>query len=87
MMNLIPMSELPDQELKKIFVNRQKRLYTNLLRQLKVANEKGILSNEELEQFKSSQNEIVFDDAKKFYVEYKLHHRRKYVDDLFSPET
>lgn len=85
-MNEIPMSELPDQELKKVFINRQKKLFANILNQLKIANEKGILSREQVEQYKSKQNEIVFDDAKKAYFEYKLQHSRKrdYLEDLFS---
>lgn len=85
-MNEIPMSELPDQELKKVFINRQKKLFANILNQLKIANEKGILSSEELEQYKSKQDEIIYGDAKKAYLEHKLQHNRKRdsLDDLFS---
>jgi hypothetical protein len=67
----------PDRELKLVFINRQKRLFENIYNQLKIANSKGIVSTEQLEEYKSHYNEIVYDDAKKAYLEYKLKYKRK----------
>jgi hypothetical protein len=77
-----------DDDLKRSFINRQKRLFNNIYNQLKIANEKGILSNEQLEAYKNSYNEIVYDDAKKAYIAYKLKYSRiSHKDDLFSAEV
>lgn len=79
----------PDRELKLVFINRQRRLFTNILSQLEAANAKGIQNEEIINDFKSRQNEIVYDYAKKAYTEYKLKHIKKksYNDDLFSAEV
>lgn len=78
----------PDRELKLIFINRQKRLYENILRQLEEGQKKGITSEETLQQYKNSYNSIVFEDAKKAYLQHKLKHSRKrdYIEDLFSTD-
>lgn len=77
-----------DDELKRTFVNRQKRLFNNIFNQLKIANEKGIVSKEQLEEYKSHYNEIVYDDAKKAYLQHKKKYSRKkgYFEDLFSAD-
>lgn len=75
-----------DIELKKVFVNRQKRLFNNILGHLEEAKVKGIMSEESIQQFRNHYNEIVYEDAKKAYFEYKLKqkHIYNYADDLFS---
>lgn len=76
-----------DDDLKRYFINRQKRLFNNIYNQLKIANEKNIVSNDQLEEYKAHYNEIVYDDAKKAYTAYKLKNSRiNYKDDLFSAE-
>lgn len=78
----------PDRDLKLVFINRQKRLFDNIYNQLKIANEKGIVSKDQLEEYKSHYNEIVYDDAKKAYTAYKIKYikKRDYIEDLFSAE-
>ena len=78
----------PDRDLKLMFINRQKRLFANILRQLEAGEKKGVTPEDLVEQFKGAYNSIVYDDAKKAYLEHKLRVLKRkekyYVDDLFS---
>lgn len=65
------MHDLDDQELKKSIVNRNKRLYYNILNQLQVSREKGIISKDELEQYKSHYNDMVIEESKEEYLKIK----------------
>lgn len=78
----------PDRDLQLRFVNRQERLFNNIYNQLKIANEKGILSSENLEEYRSHYNDIVCYEAKKAYTAYKLKYMKKrdHIEDLFSAE-
>jgi len=79
----------PDRDLKIAFIERQKRLFNNILNQLQESNKKGITTDEQLHQFKNAYNEIVYEDAKNAYTRYKLRHikKKEYHDDLFSAEV
>lgn len=61
-----------DLELKKMLVNRRKRLYCNLVAHLKRANARGAVSNEMLNAFRSCYNDFVFEEAKKEYLSLKM---------------
>jgi len=54
-----------------MLVNRNKRLFNNILRQLQNSRAKGIVTNEEVEQYKSNYNEIVIESAKKEFMIHK----------------
>lgn len=60
-----------DLELKRILVNRRKRMFCNILRHFEERNRKGIVSNEMLAEFKSAYNAFVFEDAKEEYLKIK----------------
>ncbi len=60
-----------DDDYKRMLINRNKRLYNNILKQLQIGRENGVVSKKEVEQYKSNYNEIVIESAKKEYFKNK----------------
>lgn len=76
-----------EEDVKRRFIERQKRLFYNILRRL----ENGTAEEWLIENFKSRYKEIVYDDARKAYTEYRLKaikkKERAYDDELFSDKV
>lgn len=72
MKNLKITTESDDLELKRLLVNRRKRMYLNILRRFEERNKKAIVSDEMLIAFKNCYNDFVFEDAKEEYLKIKM---------------
>ena len=79
---------MTEDDVKRSFIERQKRLFHNILRQLENGLAKGVTDEWLVNDFKRRYREIVYDDAKKAYTDYKLKtikkKERDYEQDLFS---
>jgi len=77
-----------DEEIKRRFIERQKRLFFNILRQLEKGLSKGVTDEALVNQFKLRYNEIVYEDAKKAYLEHKMRQAKRvnYFDELFTSD-
>lgn len=61
-----------DMELKRLLVNRRKKMFGNILKHFSEKNAVGVVSDETLEKFRNSYNAFVFDDAKEEYLKIKM---------------
>jgi hypothetical protein len=80
-----------DDELKKLFIYRYKKMFMGHLRFLENAIERGAVDEEYINNYKSLYNKIVYDGAREAYIQHKFKQAKqalkvKYKDDLFSAE-
>ncbi len=60
----------PDKEIKLRFINPHKQFYNNLMKVLESSNTEGV-NDALIEELKSRRNSIVYDEARKEYLQYK----------------
>lgn len=72
MMSLKTNAESDDLDLKRLLVNRRKKMFYNILKRFKERNIIGVVPDEMLNAFKNSYNEFVFEDAKEEYLKIKM---------------
>lgn len=77
-----------DDDIKLAFIEKRKKLFQNILRQLEYALTRNATTEEFVNEFKSCYKKFVYDEAKKEYTDYRLRTIKKkekaYEDDLFS---